>query len=131
MDQPDTSQQPIFSDRVIVDGAVNPLTLSADGVIRWLEGGQRCLTVEKQILGFATDGPKIKIRALVETGDRICCVGTRGALLRRNFLFEFFSEDSQRLLCQKLRDYIDSLGNFTPFSFLGFYVFGRRESAGK
>lgn len=131
MDQPDTSQRPIFSDRVTVNGAVTPLTLSADGVIRWSEGGQRCLTVEKEVLGFSTDGPKIKIRALVDTGDRICCSGRRGALVRKHFVFEFFSEDSQRLFCQKLREYIDSLGNIYMYIYLAFHVFGRRESERK
>ncbi|KAL5579324.1 hypothetical protein UlMin_011766 [Ulmus minor] len=110
MDQTETSRHPLFSDTVTVNGTVTPLTLTADGVLRWSEGGQRCLTIEKEVLGFATDGPKIKIRAVVQGGGGICCIGSRGALVRKNFVFQPSSEDSQRLLCQKLREFVDSLG---------------------
>lgn len=112
MEQQTEASPLLVSDRVVVNGTITPLTLSEDGVLRWSEGSQRCLIVEKQVLGFDTDGPKIKIRAAVEAADRICCVGTRTSLLRKNFVFEVLSEDMQRLWCQKLRDYIDALGNY-------------------
>ncbi|GMN50902.1 hypothetical protein TIFTF001_020067 [Ficus carica] len=112
MDQtePEPSQGLVFSDRVTVNGDYTPLTLSDDGVIRWPEGAQRCLNVEKEVLGFATDGLKIKIRTLVESGDGIACFGSRGALVRKTFAFHFSSQDSQSLFCLKLRECIDSLG---------------------
>ncbi|PON70961.1 Diacylglycerol kinase, catalytic domain containing protein [Parasponia andersonii] len=132
MDQPDDTSppQPVFSDRVAVNGAVTPLTLSSDGVIRWSERGQRCLTVEKEVLGFTTDGLKVKIRAVVETGDRICCSGSKVTLVRKSFVFEVLSQGSQRLFCQKLREYIDSLGR--PKRLLVFVnPFGGNKSASK
>ncbi|KAM6585040.1 hypothetical protein CsatB_012042 [Cannabis sativa] len=131
MDQPHSSpKQPIFSDTVIVNGSISPLTLTADGFLRWSESGQRGLTVEKEVLGFATDGPKIKIRALIETGDRICCAPNRGALVRTNFVFEFMSQDAQRLFCHKLRQYIDSLGR-PKRVFVFVNPFGGNKSASK
>lgn len=112
MDRPESAQpQPVLSDRVLINGTVTPVTLFADGVLRWSERGQRSLIVEKEVLGFAAEGPKIRIRALVEDGDGICCVASRGAVVRKEFVFKPLSEDSHRLWCQKLREHIDSLGN--------------------
>ncbi|EXB51817.1 Sphingosine kinase 1 [Morus notabilis] len=132
MDQPEPEQsrRPVFSDRVAVNGVYTPLTLSADGVIRWSEGGQRSLTVEKEVLGFATDGSKLEIRTVVEGGGGILCFGSRGALVRKNFVFLFSSEDSQKLLCLKLREFIDSLGR--PKRLYVFVnPFGGKKSASK
>lgn len=106
-------QQPaIIADRVIVNGVVTPLTLTGDGLLRWTEKGQRCLSVEKEVLGFSMDGNTVRVRAFVEGGNGICCVGSTGDLVRKDFIFEPLSHDSRTLWSQKLREYIDSLGIF-------------------
>ncbi|KAK2644190.1 hypothetical protein Ddye_019385 [Dipteronia dyeriana] len=102
--------QAIMSDRVLVNGAITPLTLTGDGVLRWSGGGQRSLTVEKEVLGFVAEGSRIRIRTVLEGGGGICCGESSGGLVRKDFVFEPLSEDSQRLWCEKLREYIDSLG---------------------
>ena len=112
---------PMLSDRVLVNGTVIPLTFTGDGKLRWTGKGQRCLTVEKEVLGFALEGSRIRVKAVVGKRDGICCFGKRGDLVRHSFVFEPLSEDSLRLWSQKLRDYIDSLGakknsNFFFFS---------------
>ncbi|KAJ7968468.1 sphingosine kinase 1 [Quillaja saponaria] len=123
-------QPPIISDRVIINGIMTPVTLSKDGRLRWSERGQRNLTVEKEVLGFVTDGPKIKIRTIVDSEDGICCVGSSGNLVRKDFVFQPLSEESQRLWCQKLREYIDSLGRpKSLFIFLNPY--GGKKAAAK
>lgn len=102
----------LISDRVLINGVVTPVTLFSDGVLQWSQRGQRSLIVEKEVLGFAAEGPKIRIRALVEGGAGICCAANRGAVPRKDLVFEPLFEESHRLWCQKLRNYIDSLGNF-------------------
>ena len=114
MEQPENpAEQPIVSDRVIINGSETPLTLTADGKLRMWERGQRCLTVEKEVLGFVTEGSKIRIRAVVEGGGAgICCVASKGALVRKDFVFQPLSNDSLNLWSQKLRQYVDSLGKY-------------------
>jgi sphingosine kinase len=114
MDQPE-NLPPIVSERVLVNGNITLLTLTSDGRLRWTERGQRSLTVEKDVLGFATEGPKIRIRAVVEGGDRLCFFWSRAAPVRKDFVFQPLSEDSLTLWCQKLREFIDSLGKFSVF----------------
>ncbi|KAE9461798.1 hypothetical protein C3L33_06291, partial [Rhododendron williamsianum] len=120
----------LLSDRVLVNGTVTDVTLTGDGVLRWTEGGsQRCLEVDKEVLGFSTEGPRIKIRAVVESA-KICCPGRRGAPMRKTFVFEPQSEDLLRVWCQKLQDFIDSLGRPKRlFVFLN--PFGGKKSASK
>lgn len=105
-----------ISDLVKINGTATTLTLTAGGKLQWLEGGSnRCLTVEQEVLGFSTEGSRIKIRALVEKGGGICCIGGREIPVRKSFVFEPLSEASLQLWSQKLRDYIDSLGNKTMY----------------
>ncbi|KAL6198077.1 hypothetical protein ACLB2K_027869 [Fragaria x ananassa] len=111
MDRHDSSR-PVLSDRVLINGVVTPLTFFADGVLLWTERRQRTLIVEKEVLGVKVEGPKIRIGALVHAGAGICCVasgGGGGALVRRDLVFEPLSEDSRKLWCQKLLEFIDSL----------------------
>ncbi|XP_050290569.1 sphingosine kinase 1-like [Quercus robur] len=120
MEQPENpAEQPIVSDRVIINGSETPLTLTADGKLRMWERGQRCLTVKKEVLGFVTEGSKIRIRAVVKGGGAgICCVASKGALVRKDFVFQPLSNDSLNLWSQKLRQYIDSLGKYLNFLIL-------------
>ncbi|CDO99625.1 unnamed protein product [Coffea canephora] len=97
----------LFSDRVKINGVVTLMTLTVNGQLRWSD---RCLVVEKEILGFVVNGSKIKIRTIVEAGAGICCGGNKGALVRKNFTFEPLSDDLLRLWCDNLQNYIDSLG---------------------
>ncbi|XP_030960140.1 sphingosine kinase 1-like [Quercus lobata] len=132
MEQPENpAEQPIVSDRVIINGSETPLTLTADGKLRMRERGQRCLTVEKEVLGFVTEGSKIRIRAVVKGGGAgICCVASKGALVRKDFVFQPLSNDSLNLWSQKLRQYIDSLGRPKRL-FVFVNPFGGKKSASK
>ncbi|KAJ4833902.1 Sphingosine kinase 1 [Turnera subulata] len=101
----------LVSDRVRINGAVTVLTLTADGKLRWTGGeGQRDLTLEKEVLGFAIEGAKIRVKTVVEKGGGICCVGSAGTLVRKDFVFEPLNRDAQVLWCRCLRDSLDSLG---------------------
>ncbi|KAM3701769.1 hypothetical protein ACJW30_05G199500 [Castanea mollissima] len=132
MEQPENpAEEPIVSDRVIINGSETPLTLTADGKLRMRERGQRCLTVEKEVLGFVTEGSKIRIRAVVKGGGAgICCVASKGALVRKDFVFQPLSNDSLNLWSQKLRQYIDSLGRPKQL-FVFVNPYGGKKSASK
>ncbi|XP_022142216.1 sphingosine kinase 1 isoform X2 [Momordica charantia] len=123
--------EPILNHRVLLlDGTVTPLVLTVDGLLRWSDKGHRCLSVEKEVLGFSTDGPKIKIKAIVEDGDGLFCFGSRGALVRKVFVFQPLSEDSHRLWCLKLREFIDLLGRPKRL-FVFVNPFGGKRAASK
>ncbi|XWS15670.1 hypothetical protein CRYUN_Cryun34aG0021800 [Craigia yunnanensis] len=128
-DQPE-SLSSILSDRVLFNGTVIPLTFTGDGKFRWTGKGQRCLTVEKEVLGFCLEGSRIRVKAVVEKRDGICCLGNRGDLVRQSFVFEPLSEDSLTLWSQKLHDYIDSLGRPKRLLIL-VNPFGGKKSATK
>ncbi|KAI3832924.1 hypothetical protein MKW98_025808 [Papaver atlanticum] len=106
------NQSIIISEQVKINGILTPLTLSADGKLRWTERGEKCLTVEKQVLGFSTEGFFIKIKAFLERETGVYCgvggAGIRGIRLRKDFVFEPISEESKTSLCQKLQECIDS-----------------------
>ncbi|KAL6990981.1 Sphingosine kinase 1 [Sarracenia purpurea var. burkii] len=122
--------EPVLSDRVLVNGIVTTVTLTAGGLLRWTEGGShRCLAVEKEVLGFSTEGSRIKIRAIVEIGGA-CCVASIGTPMRKTFVFEPLSEELLRLWCQKLQGYIDSLGRPKRL-FIFVNPFGGKKSASK
>ena len=114
----DPQQRPLMSDRVTVNGSVTPLALLADGRLWWSEGIQRCLSIEKDVLGIVASGPYIKIKSLVETRDGCCITSAPARLVRNDVVFMPSSEESHRLWCHKLREFIDSLGklNFTSVS---------------
>ena len=76
-----------------------------------MERSQRHLIVEKEVLGFVIEGNRIRIKAFLDKEVGICCGRSSGALVRTDFLFQPLNEDSQRVLCHRLRDYLDSLGN--------------------
>ncbi|KAA8515338.1 hypothetical protein F0562_018432 [Nyssa sinensis] len=123
--------EPVLSDRLLINGTVTPVTLTAAAELRWSDGvSHRCLAVEKEVLGFSAEGSRIKIRAVVESGDGINCIGGRGALLRKKFVFEPLSSESLRLWCQKLQECIDSLGRPKRL-FIFLNPFGGKKSASK
>ncbi|RDX65566.1 Sphingosine kinase 1, partial [Mucuna pruriens] len=121
-------QRPLMSDRVTVNGIVTPLALLANGRLWWSEGIQRCLSVEKDVLGFVTSGPYIKIKSLVEIRDGCCVTGAPARLVRNDVVFMPSSEESHRLWCQKLREFMDSLGRPKRL-FVFVNPFGGKKSA--
>uniref|UniRef100_I1KQP6 sphingosine kinase n=1 Tax=Glycine max TaxID=3847 RepID=I1KQP6_SOYBN len=100
----------IFSDTVNLNGTVTQLSLLADGRLWWPEGGQRNLSIEKEVLGFTGDGPDIRLKTIVETEDGCCGGASRAKLVRNDVVFRPSSEETHRLWCQKLGEFIDSLG---------------------
>ncbi|KAG2240636.1 hypothetical protein Bca52824_090600 [Brassica carinata] len=70
---------PLISDRVLINGVVTPLTLTAEGELQWTtESGRGKSTTEKEILSFAVVGNKVRVKTLVENGSSICCGGSGG-----------------------------------------------------
>ncbi|XP_009794880.1 sphingosine kinase 1 [Nicotiana tabacum] len=126
MDPKDTGA-PVLSDRVQINGIVVPLTLTAGGQLRWPD---RCLSIEKDVLGFVVEGSRIKIKAVIESGAGICCAGDGGAPLRKTFTFEPLSEDSLRLWNQRLQAVLDSLGRPKKL-FVLLNPYGGKRSASK
>ncbi|CAI0407245.1 unnamed protein product [Linum tenue] len=114
MDEPGSSPQSVFSDRVKINGAVTTqLTLTSEGKLRWNDGeDQRCLVLEKQVLGFVVEGTKVVVKTVVHSEGGCCgCIGSREAgLVRKDFVFEPVHGDSLNFWCQHLRDHLDSFG---------------------
>lgn len=106
----------IMSDLVKINGVDTTLTLTFAGKLQWNDGQRdRCLTVEKQVLGFSTVGSKLFVKTVVDTSG-VCCVGGgNNGPTRKTFVFEPLSEGSLQLWSHKLRQYIDSLGNMFEF----------------
>lgn len=100
----------IISDRVLVNGVVMPLTLSAEGELRWTESGRRKSTVEKDILSFVVEGNKVRVKTLVERGGGFCCGVSGGVYARKDFVFEPLSNESRKLWSDKLHQHLESLG---------------------
>ncbi|KAK2393447.1 Sphingosine kinase 1 [Trifolium repens] len=123
-------QRPLFSDRVTVNGTITPLALLADGRLWWSEGIQRCLSVEKDVIGFVSTGSSIKIKTLVEARDGCCTTGAPAKLVRNDVVFKPSSEETHRIWCQKLREFIDSLGRPKRL-FVFVNPFGGKKSAVK
>lgn len=131
MEQGQPEIQPaILSEPVKINGAVLPLTLTGDGKLLWSDEGQRVLTLEEEALGFDVEVSRIRVKTVGEGGGRICCVVSKGHLVRKSFVFEPLSEDSLRLWCQKLRQYFDSLGRPKKL-FIFMNPFGGKRSAPK
>ncbi|CAH8275847.1 unnamed protein product [Arabidopsis lyrata] len=120
----------IISDRVLVNGVVTPLTLTADGELRSTESGRRKSTVAKEILSFVVEGNKVRVKTLVERRGGICCGGSGGDYARNDFVFEPLSDESRKLWSDKLHQHLDSLGR--PKKLLVFVnPFGGKKSARK
>lgn len=104
-----------ISDTLKVNGIETVVCFTAGGRLRW---SNRCLSVEKEVLGFSADDSKMKIKALIEGKAGICCGSGKGDLVRKSFSFEPLFEHQLPLWTQKLQQYIDSLGknqNFDKF----------------
>ncbi|GMH05393.1 hypothetical protein Nepgr_007233 [Nepenthes gracilis] len=127
MDQP--GENVVISNPVLIDGNLTPLTLHADGWLRWFErGDEKWMNVEKEVVGVSMEGSRITLRRAVESGGRYLCVTTTGSLVTKNFVFEPCSEISPKLWYQKLREYLDSLGRPKRL-FIFVNPFGGKKSA--
>lgn len=116
-----------LSDTLKVNGIGTTVCFTAGGRLRW---SNHCLAVEKEVLGFAADDSKMKIRALIESKTEVCCGGGKGDFVRKSFSFEPLFEHQLPLWTQKLQQYIDSLGRpKTLFVFVNPY--GGKKSASK
>uniref|UniRef100_A0A1J3GG48 sphingosine kinase n=2 Tax=Noccaea caerulescens TaxID=107243 RepID=A0A1J3GG48_NOCCA len=120
----------IISDRVLIDGVVTPLTLTADGELRWTESGRRKSRVEKNILSFVVEGNKVRVKTLVERRGGICCGESAGDYARKDFVFEPLSDESRNIWCDKLHQHLESLGRPKKL-FVFVNPFGGKKSATK
>ncbi|KAK2977125.1 hypothetical protein RJ640_017649 [Escallonia rubra] len=123
MDQTDTSSEPILSDRIRVNGTVTTAQLTAAGVLRWFDGGRRrSLDIEKNVIGFAAEGSRIRIRAIVENSSGIKCGASKGSLTRKSFVLEPLTGGSLRPWSQKFQEYIDSFGKIWVIAYFMFVM---------
>ncbi|KAF2553438.1 hypothetical protein F2Q68_00037245 [Brassica cretica] len=124
---------PLISDRVLINGVVTPLTLTAEGELQWTtESGRGKSTTEKEILSFVVEGNKVRVKTLVEStgSSSICCGGSGGDYARNDFVFEPLYDESRKLWCDKLRQRLHSLGR--PKRLLVFVnPFGGKKTARK
>ncbi|KAL9669799.1 hypothetical protein QQ045_007348 [Rhodiola kirilowii] len=123
----------LVSDHVIVNGVEVKATLFADGRL-WFSGiGNRSLIIEKEVLGIVVEGSKIRVKAIVDSGDGVCCSGvkaTERGLVRKDFVFEPLTDESREVWTTRLREYVESLGRPNKlFVFLN--PFGGKKSATK
>ncbi|GAB4831289.1 hypothetical protein Ancab_005303 [Ancistrocladus abbreviatus] len=120
----------IISDRVLIAGNLARLALLSDGRLCWSQsGGEKYLLLEKEVLGFSVQGPRIVVKHAAEVGSGIICFdGPGGNKVTKSFVFEPCSEDSRKLWCQKLTDYLNSLGRPKRL-FILVNPFGGKKSA--
>uniref|UniRef100_A0A1J3CQL3 sphingosine kinase n=1 Tax=Noccaea caerulescens TaxID=107243 RepID=A0A1J3CQL3_NOCCA len=120
----------IISDRVLINGVVTPLTLTADGELRWTESGRRKSTVSEDVLSFVVEGNTVRVKTLVERRGGICCGESAGDYARKDFVFEPLSDESRKLWCDKLHQHLESLGRPKKL-FVFVNPFGGKKSARK
>ncbi|RRT63263.1 hypothetical protein B296_00020855 [Ensete ventricosum] len=103
------------SEWIRVNEAVAEASLAADGTLRWgSREGERCLSLESEVLGLETNGLRITIKAFVEASEHGFCGLERSAVKRRrvrtDYTLEMPNEAAARRWSAHLRDYMDSLG---------------------
>lgn len=99
----------IITGIVFIDGELAMLTLTADGELRSTEHGLRqSLSMKKDVLGFVVEGKRIKVKAVVEKGEGLCCGQFGGDFVRKDLVFEPLIDLNG--WCYRLRQYLDSLG---------------------
>ncbi|XP_038987701.1 sphingosine kinase 2-like isoform X2 [Phoenix dactylifera] len=98
--------------RIRVNGVPAEASLAADGTLRWRagDGGERCLAVESEVLGFEAEGQRITLRAFVGASRGASCGGVSfGKRTRRDYVLELPTEEPVLQWSQRLRDCIKSL----------------------
>lgn len=109
-DDPSLDSAVIISDQVLIAGTLTPLVLNSGGNLRWLEAGKdRCINLEKEVIGVSLEDSRISVKFAVETTGAgagvLCCTTT----VRRSFDFQPCSEEFLQIWFQKLREFLDSL----------------------
>ncbi|XP_010905064.1 sphingosine kinase 1 isoform X1 [Elaeis guineensis] len=102
-----------LTERIRVNGVPTESSLASNGTLRWKgsDGGERCLTVESEVLGFEAEGLRITVRAFVGAFKGVSCGGgSFGKRTRRDYVLELPTEEAAIRWSERLRDCINSLG---------------------
>ena len=106
----------LISETVFLNGTQLLLTLNSDGTLRWVDvGNQKCLSLEKEVLGVSVEGSRIILKCVIKGGNGGILFCFHEESIRRNLVIEVSSEESLHVWFQKLTDFIDSLGNYLLF----------------
>ncbi|KAG0477227.1 hypothetical protein HPP92_013631 [Vanilla planifolia] len=103
-------------ERIRVNGHPAEASLSGSGEIWWrfngeCGGGNRCLDVESEVLGFVAEGREITIRAfLSELKGQPRGSEELGKRVRKEFVLEMSSDVVAESWSERLGDYMNSLG---------------------
>uniref|UniRef100_A0A7C9DHD6 NAD(+) kinase n=1 Tax=Opuntia streptacantha TaxID=393608 RepID=A0A7C9DHD6_OPUST len=109
MDEPTLDTAVIMSEQVVIDGNLTALSLHSDGNLRWVDDGKdRCLNLEKEVIGVSLEDSRIVVKCAVESGGGVVCCKSR--VKRTTFNFQPCSQDFREIWLQKIREYLDSLG---------------------
>lgn len=110
----------LISETVFLNGTQLLLTLNSDGTLRWVDvGNQKCLSLEKEVLGISLEGSRIILKCVVKTnnGGILFCFPSEESA-RRKLVIEVSSNESLHVWFQKLREFLDSLGNYCSSTYL-------------
>ncbi|CAO2823778.1 unnamed protein product [Amaranthus hypochondriacus] len=120
----------LISETVFLNGTQLLLTLNSDGTLRWVDvGNQKCLSLEKEVLGVSIEGSRIILKCVIKGGNGGILFCFHQESVRRNLVIEA-SEESLHVWFQKLRDFIDSFGRPKRL-FILVNPFGGKKSATK
>lgn len=108
MDEPTLDSAVIMSDQVIIDGKLTALSLHSDGNLRWVDSGKdRCLNLEKEVIGVSLEDSRVVVKCAVESGGGVVCC--KSMVKRTKFQFQPCSQDFRDIWFQKIREYLHSL----------------------
>lgn len=98
-----------------IDGVESWARLEADGALHWGVGaGERRLRLESDILGLATGGSWITVRAFEGTSEGGCCgvVGGAGGRrrARRDYVLQMADEAAARRWSDRINEFLGALG---------------------
>lgn len=107
-----------LTESVRVNGSPAVASLGADGTLRWRsEGGagERCVTLEKEVLGLEAEGRTITVKAFGAAEAKVvsCCGGGGSGGVgraRRDYVLEMPSDESAARWSARLSDRINLLG---------------------
>lgn len=122
MDKSEEETLIINSESITLNGTLIPLTFNSDGTLRWVDGGnEKCFSLEKEVLGVSMEDSRIILKCAVKNsgsgGGILYCSPTED-LVRKSLVLESSSQESLQIWFRKLREFIDSLGNFSLICWL-------------
>ncbi|XP_057537188.1 sphingosine kinase 1-like [Amaranthus tricolor] len=126
----ESSSSVILSETVTLNGTQLPLTFNSNGTLQWIDlGNQKCLSLEKEVLGISLEGSRIILKCVVKTnnGGILFCFPSEESA-RRKLVIEVSSNESLHVWFQKLREFLDSLGRPKRL-FILVNPFGGKKSA--